>query len=111
MAAPSRLPAPPKHLRPESRALWRKCVNTYFLEPHHLSILEAACQSMDRMTEARETIDRDGPYVLGRFGMKSHPALAVERDSRTAMLRALRELNLDAEAPATPRPPSRYRST
>lgn len=103
-----KLPSAPRHLTASARAFWRSVVGEYELEVHHLAILQAACEARDRLAEARAAIERDGPYVEGRFGMKAHPALAIERDSRTAMLRALRELGLDLEAPIS-RPPTRWR--
>lgn len=105
-------PKPPpsaKHLSSEARSLWRSVLADYSLEPHHLAILQAACEALDRTAEARAAIERDGAYVEGRFGTKAHPALSIERDNRTQFLRALRELGLDLETPATSRPPSRWR--
>lgn len=108
MAEPARLavprprdPAPPKHLKAESRRLWRRVVAAFHLEPHHETVLSTACEALDRLREAQAAIDRDGAYVEGRFGLKAHPAIAVERDSRLAMLRALRELGLDVEVPSS----------
>jgi P27 family predicted phage terminase small subunit len=109
MTAPKRLPTAPKHLSGEARALWSSIVANYEMEAHHLAILERACEALDRMREAQAAIRDKGAYVEGRFGLKAHPALAVERDSRTAHLRALRELGLDLEAPTTSRPPTRWR--
>jgi len=100
--------AAPRHLTPTARKFWRSVLAGYELEAFHLAILAAACEAMDRMNEARAAIEADGPYIDGRFGKKAHPALAIERDSRTAMLRAIRELGLDLEAPANSRPPSRW---
>jgi len=91
------------------RAFWGSLVAEYDLESHHLAILQAACEARDRLDEARATIERDGPYTQGRWGAKAHPAIAVERDSRLAHLRCLRELGLDLESPAQSRPPTRWR--
>lgn len=102
------VPRPPAGLAAGGAALWRCVVREFALELHHLAILRAACQALDRIDEARAAIDRDGAYVIGRYGPKSHPALAIERDSRLAMIRGLRELGLDL-APTDSRPPSRWR--
>ncbi|MGD0247848.1 MAG: P27 family phage terminase small subunit [Candidatus Limnocylindrales bacterium] len=93
--------AAPAHLSLESRRLWRETVRTYDLEARHEKILMVALEALDRMREAQAAVKADGAYVVGRFGMKSHPGLAVERDSRLAFLRAVRELGLDLEAPAS----------
>lgn len=115
--APARLPSidrrdppAPAHLSRSSKAMWRRLLVEYDLEEHHRAILSAALEARDRVYEARAAIDVDGAYIPGRFGMKAHPGLAVERDSRLAMLRALRELGLDLETPSAPRPPSRWRN-
>ena len=98
----------PAHLSLESRRLWRETVKTYDLEPRHEAILLVALEAFDRMREAQAAVAKDGAYVVGRFGLKSHPGLSVERDSRLAFLRATRELGLDLEAPAS-RPPTPWR--
>jgi hypothetical protein len=44
----------------------------------------------------KEAIDRDGVVVPDRFGaLRTHPAHAVERDSRAAFLQALRQLGFE----------------
>jgi phage terminase small subunit len=72
----------------------------FVLEAHHEAVLAVACEALDRMRQAQRAIEQDGAYIDGRFGKKAHPGLAIERDSRLAMLRALRELGLDYEAPS-----------
>lgn len=112
---PARLPLrqrgrrPPRHLSAESRRLWLQIQADYVLEAHHCAILERACEALDRLLEARAAIEKDGAYVTGRFGVKAHPGLAVERDSRIAFARLIRELGLDLETPASLRPPTRWR--
>ncbi len=96
----------PAHLRESTRRWWRSVTSTWALEDHHVKLLTAAAEAWDRLQEARERIAKDGAYVEDRFGqLRPHPALAIERDSRIAFARILRELDLDAEPPAS-RPPS-----
>jgi P27 family predicted phage terminase small subunit len=101
--------APPKHLSAESKKLWRSVLADYELEPRHEAVLLAALEALDRMRQAQALIAAEGLTVLDRYGTaKAHPAVVIERDSRTAFLRAMRELGLDLDAPPTTRPPSRY---
>lgn len=107
MTVRRRPPAPPKALSAEASRIWRSVAREFELEAHHWAILGVALEAFDRMREAQAAVTADGAYIAGRFGMKAHPALAIERDSRLAYLRAIRELGLDLEAPAS-RPPSRW---
>lgn len=76
-------PSAPRHLRAATRRWWYEVVGVYDLEPHHLRLLQAACEAWDRMTEAREALKRDGSYLPDRYGgRKAHPALRVESDCR-----------------------------
>ena len=101
--------APPKHLSSEARALWRSVLADYELERRHEAILLTALEALDRMRQAQAQLTADGLTTTDRYGgVKAHPAVVIERDSRAAFLRAMRELGLDLEAPPTTRPPSRY---
>ena len=62
------LPPAPSHLRAETQAWWIKIVDEYDLPAHALRILETACDAWDRMQQARETIAKDGPTFINRFG-------------------------------------------
>ena len=106
-----RRPAPPKHLGHAGRRLWRGVLSDYDVgATHDLARLQVAAECADRLDEARRVIDRDGPYVPDRYGsLKGHPALAVEKDSRALMLRAIRELGVDLVESQPSRPPSRWR--
>jgi P27 family predicted phage terminase small subunit len=105
-------PGPPRSLRTrQARNLWREVVKLYEVEAHHLALLEAACVAVDRQVDARAQIERDGAVIAGQRGvLKQHPAVAIERDSRIGMCRALRELGLDAEQPSERSPGRSYGS-
>jgi hypothetical protein len=91
----------PAHIASETRA-WFESVNRDFvLEPHHLRILRLACESWDRGQQAREALEAAGSLVYeDRFhAPHARPEIAIERDSRLAFARLVRELGLDVEAP------------
>ena len=95
----------PQHLAPGTRAWFSSVASTYVLEEHHLRLLQLAAEAWDRCQQAREAITRDGLIMLTTG--KAHPAVAIERDSRLAFARLIRELDLDAEPPASwSRPPA-----
>jgi phage terminase small subunit len=89
---------PPKHLEAESAALWAELITEYAInDPAGLAILGQACEALDRVRSAQDAIG-DDVVVYDRFHQpKPHPAVAVERDARSAFLAALRALNLDLE--------------
>ena len=50
------------------------------------------------MKSAAAEIDRDGETIKDRFDqVKAHPALVAEKDARSQMLAALKQLRLDIE--------------
>ena len=101
------LPKCPEHLSGAPARLWADTVAAYDLEPHQLALLGAACDAQARMIHARDLVLEVGPIMLdGKGTPKAHPAVAIERDSRLAMARLLRELGLDVPVPDS-RPPRR----
>jgi phage terminase small subunit len=95
-------PAPPRHLSKASKAWWRQIVSDFELADWQHRILTSAGEAFDRATQAREQVDAEGLTVADRFGQRRpHPLLAVERDSRTAFLRATRELALEVDGPVS----------
>lgn len=103
---PKKTTPTPDHLSAEAAQWWRSVVEAYTLEPHHLKLLQLACEAFDRCQQARAAIDRDGIVTAAGDGVKAHPAVAIERDSRLAFARILREMDLDVEAPQDRRPPA-----
>lgn len=90
----------PKHLRPDTAAWCETVARDYALEPHHRRILILAAESWDRCVEAREAIARHGAVYVDRFDQpRARPEVAIERDSRVAFARLVRELALDLDPP------------
>jgi len=90
---------PPKTLSAEARKLWRDLSTEYAIEDSAgIRLLQTACEAMDSMRSAQVLIDRHGVAALDKFGqLKANPACAVMRDSRAAMISAMKALNLDLE--------------
>ena len=101
------IPKPPAHLGDLSKGFWRTVTKGWELEPHHVRLLQIACESWDRALEAREAVSAIGPYFTDhRTGnVKPHPGIAVEQQARKQFIAALREIGLDVKAPDSPRAP------
>ena len=101
----------PAHLETETAKWFESVLTDYELEPHHIRLLVLAAEAWDRCNQARGLIAVEGLTIRDRFGqMRAHPAVSIERDSRIAFSRLIRELNLCAEeVPDPPRPkPLKY---
>lgn len=108
MTKPTTLPKPPKHLPRETRAWWSSVVQDFELEPHHIRLLTLAAEAWDRCQQARAILAKHGLTYEDRFGQPTaRPEVGIERDSRIAFARLLRELDLDVEPPrGGSRPPA-----
>lgn len=92
-------PKPPKTLSAEARGLWASIRDSYDIsDPGGLLVLASSFEAFDRMRQAQRRLKREGLTVTDRFGQKkANPLTLIERDSRSAMLAALKQLNLDLE--------------
>ena len=91
-------PIGPAHLSLPARRLFDGIHELYELQDHDRAILVKALEAWDRAEQARQLIADDGLVILSRLGeRKPHPAVAIERDSRTAFLAGMRQLGLDYE--------------
>ena len=110
------LPQPPDHLSGEAKEWWSDVLRDYSLEPHHLRLLQSACEAWDRMQQARQALADHGglTFTDERGTIRAHPAEAMERNARIAFARLVRELDLDGgnigEAPRPPAIPSNRRA-
>jgi phage terminase small subunit len=97
----------PAHLKPPTADWWRRVMTDWTLEEHHVRLLTLAAESWDRGQQAREALATNGLTFLDRFKQPhARPEIAIERDSRIAFARLVRELGLDVEEPSTSQPPT-----
>ena len=98
-AAPSSArPAPPAHLGSDGLALWRGIQSEYQIDdPAGLELLRQAAEAADRIASVRRQIDEAGELLVVKGVPRVNPLCAVERDQRAALVRCLRNLNLDLE--------------
>src|SRR5947209_8274618 len=99
MADEPKIPKPPDYLSAEAKALWRKiCFEYDILDSAGLTLVESVASSFDVWQKSQKQISKEGITTKDRWGaLKAHPAIAIMRDAKSAMLRALRELHLDDE--------------
>ena len=101
----------PEHLDEQTGKWWRSVHEDYELEPHHVRLLTLAAEAWDRCQSARAALDLHGITYQDRFDApRARPEVAIERDSRLAFARLIRELDLDVEPPAEGRRPPGLRS-
>jgi hypothetical protein len=92
------LPEPPPHLGDAGRELWSGVQRSYQItDPGGLALLQSAAEAQDRIASCRRQIDEAGELIVVRGVPKANPLCAVERDARAALVRCLRNLNLDLE--------------
>lgn len=102
---------PPSGLSDAAKAWWLATIEEYELEAHHVRLLSEAAWAWDRCQQARALVDSEGLTVIDRFGQqRPHPAIAIERDARTAYARVMRELDLDGAREPDVRPPRASRN-
>lgn len=92
-------PRPPAGLSKTAGQFWTDLQAEYsILDAGGLRILEVASRALDRLEQARRLLDREGCVIKDRWGQaKVHPAAAVERDARSGLLHAIRQLHIDVE--------------
>jgi hypothetical protein len=93
------LPAgPPAHLGEDGKVLWLGIQREYGIDDSAgLELLRQAAECADRIGSVRRQIDEHGEMLVIRGVPRVNPLCAVERDQRAALVRCLRNLNLDLE--------------
>ncbi len=93
--ATGRAPAPPKHLRAESKRLWRAIVAEWVLDAAALPLLRAGLEQWDAYQAARAELAKDGPTFKTGDMIRVHPAAKVATDSLREFRMCFRQLGLE----------------
>jgi hypothetical protein len=97
----------PKYLAAATRKWFDSVLEEYVLEPHHVRLLTLAAEAWDRCQQARAALAKGLTFKDVNGHPRARPEVAIERDSRIAFARLIRELALDVEPPADDsRPPT-----
>ena len=92
--------SPPSGLGKSGKMLWQSIQSEYKIDDAGgRALLHQICISIDRADECAEAIDRDGPMIRTKNGLRDHPLLKLELQSRAFIVRALHRLGLDIEPP------------
>ena len=91
--------SPPRPLGEQGLALWAAIQAEYAVEDAGgMELLAQACAALDRAEGCRAEIDRDGPVINSKAGLRDHPLLKHELANRAFITRAIQRLGLDVEA-------------
>jgi P27 family predicted phage terminase small subunit len=108
-AKKAKAPRAPSHLSKKTRDWWQRIVRAYEFQDFELRLLTAAGEAWDRKEIAREVIEKEGLTYLDRFKQPAtRPEVAVERDSRLAFFRCMRQLALSEEPPEDRQNPLKF---
>ena len=87
----------PNHLEATTKKWIRSVIAEFDLEAHHVRLLTLAAEAWDRCQQARKLIAKHGLIYTDRLDVpRARPEVAIERDSRIAFARLVRELGLDS---------------
>jgi P27 family predicted phage terminase small subunit len=98
-------------LSAEAKRRFKEIAVEYGIQPDQTAavlILKTAMEAFDRMREAQRAIAEHGVVFLDRYDQpRANPAAAIERDSRAAMLKCFKDLDLEISEPDPKKAPGR----
>jgi len=81
---------------PEAKRLWREIHAKFTLEADQCEVLRTACDALARLYQARDVLNNEGLTFQSPSGqIRSHPANAIEKQSRVGFLQAIKQLGID----------------
>jgi len=95
---PSFSAQPPRQLGKQGLTFWNAVMHEYSIEDiGGVEVLAQICAALDRAEQCAEQVDRDGPTVETKSGLREHPALKGELANRAFVTRNLQRLGLNIE--------------
>ena len=92
------VPPPPRDLGKPGRALWDAVQREFDVsDVCGVELLAQACSALTKAEALHAEIERDGPVLRDRRGIKDHPALKHELANRAFVVRTLTRLGLNFE--------------
>jgi Phage terminase, small subunit len=89
---------PPRRLGEHGLTFWNATLAEYQIDDiGGLEVLAQICATLDRLQSLAAEIDRDGPTIQTKHGLKEHPALRQEIQCRSFITRNLVRLGLNLE--------------
>jgi phage terminase small subunit len=100
-------PTAPTHLRKGTQKWFNGVIADFMLDDSGVKLLTKCAEAHDRSEEARELLAKHGlTYVDSKGSPRARPECAIERDSRIAFCRLLRDLDINDSSPGDGRPPA-----
>ena len=90
--------APPASLAAAGVQLWQDLHRDFVLDDSgtHQMLLRI-CEAADSLASYDEQVERDGPTIRTKTGMREHPLLKHQLATRSFIVRSLHRLGLDIE--------------
>jgi phage terminase small subunit len=81
-------------LSADSKAFFDYVIYEYSgFDQHQVKLLTLACEAWDRAVQARKGLETNGLCFVDRHGSRTpSPEISIEKDSRTAFARMIREI-------------------
>jgi phage terminase small subunit len=78
------------------KAWWDAVTRKFELDDHHRHLLQVACETWDRLTQARLAVAEHGLTYQDRHGnVRIRPEVKIENECRISFARLIRDLGLD----------------
>ena len=90
----------PNNISKQAHKLWREMDDYFQLEPHHYTLMELACNTYDRILEAREAVEKYGSFYQTESGfIRSNPAILAEHNAVNRFAKIWKDLGFGLEPP------------